>query len=79
MTCVGPSDYDALMSIETNPENTVCGAYGEFETFGTADWSDEDWRAYDAHVAAEMDEWDAAHRWDEDMFVPDESDIQAPF
>ena len=67
------------MSIETNPENVPFGSYGEFDSFGTAEWTDEDWAAYDAHVAAEIDEWDAAHRWDEEQFIPDESDIQAPF
>lgn len=42
------------MAIETNPENTVYGSYGEFYAEGMADWTEQDWRDYDAFLAAEF-------------------------
>lgn len=42
-----------------NPENTIYGSYGEFDNFGTDDWTDEDWRQYDEQIAREIAEWEA--------------------
>lgn len=40
-------------------ENTPYGSYGEFDHYGTLDWTEADWADYDAQVAAEMAAADA--------------------
>lgn len=47
------------MSNAFDHENTIYGAFGEFEPGLTADWTDADYRAYDAQLAAEIAEWEA--------------------
>lgn len=48
------------MSNAFDHENTIYGAYGEFDSFDvTADWTEQDWRDYDAHCQAEIAEWEA--------------------
>lgn len=45
--------YDCLMS---KAENTIYGSYGEFQP---VEMTDAEWAAYDAHIASEMEQWDA--------------------
>lgn len=59
------------MMIETNPENTVYGSYGELDATGTADWTDADWAEYDRYVAEEMAQWDEDHADDYLDFDPE--------
>ena len=46
------------MSNAFDHENTPTAAFGEFDTYGTEGWTDEDWAQYDARVAAEIAEWE---------------------
>jgi hypothetical protein len=69
--------YAYSMMIETNPENIVYGSFGEFDPYGTADWTDEDWAEYDAAVGQEIADWEAeCGPFDE--FMADDS-IEPPF
>lgn len=60
-------------------ENTPFGSYGEFEGYDqTADWTEQDWQDYDAHVSAEIADFEA-RQGEEDFFWPSPEDFNAPF
>ena len=65
--------YAHTMSNYNDADNTIYGGYGEFDPFGTLDWTDEDWAEYDAQVEAEIEAWEDAHweDWD-NAFASDE-------
>lgn len=65
------------MAIETNPENTLYGSYGEFDPSDTANWTDEDWQQYDRHVAQEIAEWEAQTSAEWEIFA--DYDDEPPF
>jgi hypothetical protein len=56
-------------------ENTIYGSYGEFDPYGTDEWTDEDWAEYDAQVAEDM----ALHDEMMDAYWPEPWDFDPPF
>lgn len=65
------------MAIETNPENTIYGSHGEFYSEHMADWTDEDWQAYDRHVGQDIAEWEAQTAAEWEIFA--DYDDEPPF
>ena len=74
-----------MIENSTPVDESAFGSYGEFGSYDvTADWTDEDWAAYDQQIAEDMAEFDASRQDEYDLwaeaqeFVP-EYNPEPPF
>jgi hypothetical protein len=59
-----------MSNFETHSDQTIYGAFGEFEDFGLPQ-TDEEWHAYDLYVSEDMAAWDATVEDDYIDFDPE--------